>query len=94
MVWFVPDAVVGCVEIEAWDTLERLLERLRAAMPLEPAPYFTAPLEAARALLAMQRDGSSPGNHDAARAALAAIVASGATRAFAPLRERLQAALA
>jgi class 3 adenylate cyclase/tetratricopeptide (TPR) repeat protein len=93
MVWFVPDSVVGCVELEAWETLSRLLDRLAPAMPAEPAVYFSAPVQAAHALLALRRDGGTPANRDAARAALAAIVASGAVHSYAPLRERLQAAL-
>src|SRR5262249_51396756 len=76
MVWFVPDSVVGSVELEAWDTLGRLLDRLAPALPAEPAPFFTAPVQAAHALLAMRRDGGAPENREAARAALAAIVAS------------------
>jgi class 3 adenylate cyclase/tetratricopeptide (TPR) repeat protein len=93
LVWFLPDAVVGCVELDAWDLLGRLLDRLATAEPAEPAPYFTAPVQAARALLAMRRDGAAPENRDAARAALAAIVASGARCSYASLHERLEAAL-
>jgi hypothetical protein len=93
MVWFLPDAVAGCVDARAWDTLSRLLDRLAPAMPPEPVIFFTAPVEAARALLALRHDGGSPENRDAARAALAAINASGAVHSFAPLREALLAAL-
>jgi tetratricopeptide (TPR) repeat protein len=92
MVWFLPDAVAGCVEAKAWDTLARLLDRLAPAMPPEPVIFFTAPVEAARALLALRHDGS-PENRDAARTALAAIAATGAAHSFAPIREALLAAL-
>jgi class 3 adenylate cyclase/tetratricopeptide (TPR) repeat protein len=91
MVWFVPDAVIGCVEAEAWDTLGRLLDRLAPAMPPEPVIFFTAPTEAAHALLALRHDGGSPQSRSAARAALAAIAASGAVHSLAPLRDRLAA---
>ena len=60
MVWFLPDAVSGCVEADAWDSLARLLDRLAPAMPPEPVIFFTAPVQAARALLALRHDGSSP----------------------------------
>jgi hypothetical protein len=93
MVWFLPDALLGCVEAEAWDALGRLLDRLRPDMPPEPVIFFTASIGGCRALLALRRDGASPQNRDAARAALAAIVASGATHTFAPLRDHLAAAL-
>ena len=94
MVWFLPDAVAGCAEADAWDTLARLLDRLAPAMPPEPVIFFTAPVQAARALLALRHDADAPENRDAARAALAAIAASGAAHSFAPLRDRLTAALA
>jgi hypothetical protein len=94
MVWFVPDAIVGGVADEAWDTLARLLDRLVSAMPIEAAPNFTAPIAAAHALLALRQERSSTANRDAAREALAAIAGVGAPYGFAPLRDRLQAALA
>jgi class 3 adenylate cyclase/tetratricopeptide (TPR) repeat protein len=93
MVWFMPDAVVGCVEAEAWDTLGRLLDRLAPAMPPESVPFFAAPFEAAHALLAMRRDGTSPEHRAAARAALGALTATATPYYFIPLREHLEAAL-
>jgi class 3 adenylate cyclase/tetratricopeptide (TPR) repeat protein len=93
MVWFVPDSLTACVEAQAWDTLGRLVDRLASAMPPEPAVFFTAPYEAARALLAMRQDGASPENRAAARAALAAVTDARAPYFFAPLREHLRAAL-
>ena len=94
MVWFLPDAVLGCVEAEAWDTLARLLDRLAPAMPPEPVHLLHgADRGGAARCWRCATTVARPQNREAARAALAAIAASGATHTFAPLRDQLAAAL-